>query len=223
MKRGKTQKRIAGDSRVQTVFVDIETAGIELRRPIIQIAAIAVDADAEELAQFEVKIQFDEKRACKDALRKIHYRRAEWKRHAVPPNKAAWSFAAFLRRHASVDVVGRDLKTFRVAQLAAHNAHFDGEFLRNWFDKLGLFLPASYRMLCTLQLAYWYFHEHPDLIAPDDYRLGTLCDYFGVPLSPHKAHEALADAQATVGLYRTMRTVRSRSQPQTKAALCTQC
>ena len=98
---------------------DIETGGLETHRPIIQMAAVAVDDKLNEIEEFEVKIQFEESRACPDALRKIHYRRAEWKRSAIPPSKAAWSFARFLRQHASVEMYGRDLSVFRVAQLAS--------------------------------------------------------------------------------------------------------
>ena len=184
------------------VFADIETGGLETSRPIIQIGAIAVDEDLREVGQFETKIRFDESTACPHALRRIHYRRAEWQRTAVPARSAAFSFARFLRKHASVEVYGRDLSAFKVAQLAAHNAEFDGPFLRAWYDRLGLFLPASYRVLCTLQRAYWYFHENPQLCPPDDFRLLTLCNYFGVPLRADQAHEALEDARATAGLYR---------------------
>ena len=186
------------------VFIDIETGGLETCRPIIQIAAIAVDADLNETGQFEAKIRFDETKACAHALRRVHYRRAEWQRAAVTERNAAFSFARFLRRHASVKVLGRDLSPFNVAQLAAHNAEFDWPFLRAWYDRVGLFLPASYRVLCTLQRAYWHFHEHRELSPPDNYRLLTLCDYFRVPLRPDEAHEALADARAAAGLYRAM-------------------
>ena len=78
------------------VFVDIETAGLEIHRPIIQLAAMAVEEEFHEVEHFETKIRFDESEACPDALRKNHYRRAEWKRTAVAPRKAAWSFARFL-------------------------------------------------------------------------------------------------------------------------------
>ncbi|MCA9222284.1 MAG: hypothetical protein KDA71_18280, partial [Planctomycetales bacterium] len=136
--------------------------------------------------------------------RRVHYRRAEWKRSAVSPKKAAWAFARFLRRHATVEVLRRDMTTFRVAQLASHNSQFDGPFLTQWFDRLGIFLPASYRVFCTLQRAYWLFQEHPRLPIPDDFRLGTLCEYFGVPLSPADAHAAMADARAAIAVYRAI-------------------
>ena len=190
----------SGDSATRLIMVDIETGGLETHRPIIQIAAIAIDEDFDEREVFEVKVKFDETKACPDALRRIHYRRAEWKRAAVAPKKAAWAFARFLRRHANVEVFRRDLSVFRVAQLASHNSQFDGPFLTEWFDRLDIFLPASYRVFCTLQRAYWFFHENPHLARPDDFRLGTLCEYFDVPLNPSDAHEALADTRAAVGL-----------------------
>jgi DNA polymerase III epsilon subunit-like protein len=187
------------------IFFDIETGGLETHRPITQIAAIAVDEQLNELDSFEVKIRFDEAKACPDALRRNHYRRSEWKRSAIAPQQAAKSFSRFLRRHASVEVLRSDLTSFRVAQLVSHNSQFDGPFLKAWFEDLGIFLPASYRVFCTLQRAYWYFHENPRVALPDDFRLGTLCEYFGVPLNPGEAHEALADACAALALYRVLR------------------
>ena len=118
--------------------------------------------------------------------------------HALQPRER------FLRRHASVEVLGQDLTPFRVAQLASHNSQFDGPFLTSWFDRLGIFLPASYRVFCTLQRAYWLFQEHPELTSPDDFRLATLCKYFAVPISPADAHEAMADARAAIAVYRAI-------------------
>ena len=203
---------VASETR-QVVF-DLETGGLEAHRPIIQIGAIAVDEDFNELEVFEVKIRFDEAKPCPDALRRIHYRRAEWKRSAVAPKKAAWDFARFLRRHATVEVFRRDLSVFRVAQLVSHNSQFDGPFLMAFFERLAIFLPASYRVFCTLQRAYWLFHENPHLPQPDDYRLGTLCEYFDVPLIPADAHEALADVRATVGLLQAMAHVGMSQSPE---------
>ncbi len=202
--RPRAKSQCSGSSPATLVVFDLETGGLETHRPIIQIAAIAVDADFNELEVFEVKVRFDEAKACPDALRKIHYRRAEWKRSAVAPKKAAWAFARFLRRYATVEIYRRDLSIFRVAQLAAHNSQFDGPFLTEWFSRLDIFLPASYRVFCTLQRAYWLFHDSPHLPPPDDFRLGTLCEYFDVPLNPSDAHEALADVRATVALLKKM-------------------
>lgn len=192
------------ETDTRLVMIDLETGGLEPKRPIIQIAAIAVDWRLNEIDSFEVKVRFKESSACPDSLRRVHYRRAEWKRSAVTPKKAAWAFAKFLRKHASVEVLRQDLSCFCIAQLASHNSAFDGPFLTTWYDRLGIFLPASYRVFCTLQRAYWFFQERPHVTPPDDFRLGTLCEYFGVPLNPADAHEALADARAALGVYRAM-------------------
>ena len=68
-------------------------------------------------------------------------------------------------------------------------------------------MPASYRVFCTLQRAMWLFHECKELTPPVDFKLGTLCQYFGVPLRAEDAHDALADVRATVALYREMNQV----------------
>ena len=208
----------SGSSATQLVAFDLETGGLETHRPVIQIAAIAIDEDFNEREVFEVKVRFDETKACPDALRRVHYRRAEWKRSAVAPKKAAWAFARFLRRHANVEVFRRDLSVFRVAQLVSHNSQFDGPFLTEWFDRLDIFLPASYRVFCTLQRAYWFFHENPHLARPDDFRLGTLCDYFEVPLNPSDAHEALADTRAAIGVLGKL--TGNTLKPQTSGRRC---
>jgi DNA polymerase III epsilon subunit-like protein len=37
-----------------------------------------------------------------------------------------------------------------------------------------------------------------------NYRLDTLCQYFGVPFSAADAHDALGDVRATVALYKAL-------------------
>lgn len=191
-------------SAARLVFVDIETAGLQTWRPIMQIAAIAVTSSFRELEAFEEKIQFDERDAVRRTLRKRHYNREIWRRDGRHPRDVACDFSNFLCRHASLDVSSSRGKPFVVAQLVAHNAEFDGPFLRAWFERLGLFFPGAHRIFCTMQRAMWLFHENPALTPPTDFKLGTLCEYFGVDLKPDEAHDALTDVRATVGLYRAI-------------------
>jgi DNA polymerase III epsilon subunit-like protein len=186
------------------IFVDLETAGLETWRPIIQLAAIAVTSASQELETFEAKVLFDERDATPESLRKNQYCRERWQQEGRPAKVVAEAFAAFLRRHATLDLFSREGRPYRVAQLVAHNAVFDGPFLRDWYDRLGVFLPAGYRVYCTLQRAFWLFHEDKTLTPPADFKLGTLCRYFGVRLPDHEAHDALADVRATVQLYRAI-------------------
>ena len=84
------------------VFVDIETAGLQVWRPIIQIAAIAVDKSFRELECFEEKILFDESHAVKRSLLKRQYSRRRWQAEARRDKDVAVDFGAFLARHATV-------------------------------------------------------------------------------------------------------------------------
>lgn len=186
------------------VFVDLETAGLSVWRPIIQIAAVAVTSSLDELESFEAKIAFDERRATRRTLRRRRYDRKLWKREARHEKDVAVDFSAFLARHATLVVPSTRNRPFVVAQLVAHNVQFDGPFLRAWFGRLGLFFPASYRVSCTMQRAMWLFHEDRSLRPPPDFRLDTLCDYFRVPFPHGQAHDALNDVRATVKLYRAM-------------------
>ena len=186
------------------VFVDLETAGLEPWRPIIQIAAIAVDCNLQEIERFEAKLRFERKFANPKSLRKASYSPQRWEEEAQPAATVMAQFTGLLRRHATVDQTSSKRRVFQVAQLVAHNGAFDGAFLAAWFDRFGEFLPASPRVFCTLQRAIWLFHEDKLLTPRPDFSLQTLCSYFGIPLRAEDAHEAMNDVQATVELYRAM-------------------
>ena len=187
------------------VFFDLETGGLlPHRHPIIQIAALAVDEHLEPLESIEAKIRFDESKARPHSLRKNHYSRGQWANEAVEPREAAHCFAAFLKRYAGASVIASNGSTYRVAQLVAHNAEFDGPFLQAWYERLGIFLPARFQVLCTLQRAQWFFTENSSLRRPKNLQLSTLCEYFDVPFHAAKAHEALGDVTATYLLYRAI-------------------
>ena len=190
----------------KNIYVDLETAGLDPEQhPIIQIAGVAVNGELRELETIELKVKFDEREATPEALQKNSYDQELWEREGVSPPDAAKQFAAFLRRHATVDMFSRDDRPYLVAQLVGHNgAAFDGPFIHAWYRRLGIFCPARYQTLCTLQRALWYFDEHKHETPPTNFKLGTLCEYFGVSLREEDAHDALADIRATVSLYRVM-------------------
>lgn len=202
------------------VFIDLETAGAEPWRPIMQIAAIALTSDLRELECFEAKLLFSKRFADSKSLRKHHYSPQRWQKEGRPVKAVLAEFTELLQRHATVDQVSKTGTVFQVAQIVAHNAAFDGAFLNTWFSRFDTFLPASPRVLCTMQRAIWLFHEDKRLTPPPDFKLGTLCSYFGVPLRKADAHDALADVRATVALYRAMNEVSQQIEPG-RAALAT--
>ena len=44
----------------------------------------------------------------------------------------------------------------------------------------------------------WLFAEDQTLTPPENFKLSTLCEYFGVGLSEEEAHDALADAALAI-------------------------
>lgn len=186
------------------VFVDLETAGGEPWRPIIQVAAIAVGSDLQELESFEAKLKFSERFAERRSLAGSRYCPTTWQREAKSSEQVSSELAELLSRHATVDQVSRAGRVYQVAQLVAHNAAYDAAFLERWFARCGRFLPASPRVLCTMQRAIWLVHENKQVTPPVDFTLHTLCEYFGVLFNRKDAHDALADVRATVELYRRM-------------------
>jgi DNA polymerase III epsilon subunit-like protein len=194
------------DTNEQVIFLDIESGGLEFTRPIIQIAAVAIDSAFQELGSIELKITFDPSTADPASLSSNKFNTDIWRREAVSPTDAANRFATFLRRHATFDMLTREGRPYRIAQLAGHNAErFDGPFLHAWYRRHDVFCPARYMTLCTKQKALWLFEEDKSLTPPTDFKLGTLCQYFGVCLRKNEAHDALVDVRATVDLYRAMR------------------
>lgn len=190
------------------IVFDLETGGLEVGRPITQIAAVAVNvADGwRELEAFEAKLQFSQEDADPRALEITSYDPGVWERDAVHPSAAASNFTLFLERYRCVTCISKKGNPYQVAQLCGHNAaafdgphlkHLYGETLREPGAKYGPFLPAHPFVLDTWQLAGWYF-QACGITPPADFKLSTLCDNFDIPLED--AHDALADVRATAWL-----------------------
>jgi len=195
-------------SQSVTVYFDLETAGLSDTAPDIQIAAAAIDdLTGEELSHFEAKIKFDEAFAEPGALELNHYDRAVWTTEAVDVDLAIRAFGIYLNRYRCIHMVSkRTGRAYTVAKLAGHYAaDFDGPRLKRLFERHGAFLPADMRIRCTVQRALWWFDERPELAKPTDYKLGTLCAYFGIPVPKEEAHTALGDVRLVVALARAMK------------------
>jgi DNA polymerase III alpha subunit (gram-positive type) len=188
------------------VFFDLETGGLADDAPIVQLAGVALDEESwREVASFEAKVQFDEARADLEALIINHYDSEAWKREAVPPSEACRRFATFVKPYCSIEMISkRTMAPYRVAKLAGHNAvAFDGPRIKAMFAACSAFLPCSYHIRDTLQRAMWWFDERPEAPRPKDLKLGTLAEYFGIPV--YGAHDALADVRTTAAIAKAMR------------------
>ena len=192
------------------VFLDLETTGLNPRRhEVMQIAAVAVDERLRVVEDFEVKVRITGKGIPRGVLRRTRYDPELWRREAIAPKYAALNLARFLRRHSTRDSMG-SRGCGRVTQLVAHNASFDGPFLEMWSRRLRVRMPVAFRALCTIQRAEWHFIESAQP-RPASMTLLSLCETFGVSFAPSQAHEALADAHATLALYRAICTPRQHA------------
>lgn len=186
------------------VFFDLETGGLDFSRPIIELAAIAVDAESfRQLDSISLKIQFDPKECNARSLGK-KFDKPSWHDGAIPDSMAADLFGLFLERHATHKAYNsRTKKQFQLAQLIAHHGEqFDGPFLAAWYKRLGIQCPAARMTLCTKQRALFFFRENPSMPSPKNFKLGTLCDYFETEHRP--SHHALDDIKATIELYQAL-------------------
>ena len=185
------------------VYFDLETAGVEDYRPDIQLAAVAVDGDWNEVGSIEMKVQFDIALADPEALRINHYDAAVWREQALPLPAVIARFGRFLDNFKTLQRISkRSGRPYRVAQLAGHNAAaFDAPRLKSMYTRAGVFLGADPRVLDTMQLAMWWFHQRG--MEPENYKLAPLCQYFGIPVGDD-AHDALADVRLTVQLTKVL-------------------
>jgi len=184
-----------------TVFFDFETGGVQDHHPNIQLAAVAVDSQWNELATFERKIQFNEADAEPEALKINHYDAEVWKA-ALPESKVVAEFAAFLKPFCCVEKTSKRGTPYYVARIAGHNAAtFDGPRLRRMFADAGQFLPTDLHVRDTLQRALWWFDQKGEECK--SFRLTELCKYFGVPVDD-TAHDALTDVRLSIAIAKAM-------------------
>ncbi len=188
------------------ICFDLETAGLRDDQPDIQLAAVAIDHEWNELASFERKIQFDLAQADPVALKINHWSEEVWTREAKPLRIVCQEFAEFLRPYCEVEKVSKAGRGYKVARLFGHNAAtFDGPRIQRMFGSVGVFLPADLRVRCTLQRALWYFDERGE--DSSKVQLGSsltvLCEHFGIPVLG--AHDALGDVRMTVALARVLK------------------
>ena len=186
------------------VFVDLELVGRETARRIIQVAAIALDCDLDELEAFEAKLRFDRRRADHRSRARLRDCQQTWRIQARPAREVACDFVRFIRRHATIKRMASDGSGDWSAQLVMHNATVDGPVLQRWLEWSGEPVPGTDRPLCLTQRACWLFQEQQNLTPPIDFQLGTLCNYFNLPLNDETAFNALARLRTTVELYRRM-------------------
>jgi DNA polymerase III epsilon subunit-like protein len=176
--------------KVPLVVTDIETGGLDLDHPIIQIAAIAyLPQTGETLDTLNIKIEFDEADCDPEALKINHYSPELWQDDAIPLKNALGLLAAFYKKYAQTTRTSKKGFRYQVALGAGYNSHFDADRLFHNARKFDIFLPVDPRFLDVLQLALWK-------LRLEGYKLTQVAEYF--KLDTTNAHDALADVRLTI-------------------------
>lgn len=186
------------------VFFDIETGGTDqTKHPLTEIAAVAVNVLEEKIIdQYHSRILFKESSCEPEALKVQAYDKDLWHETAFHPKDVAEEFAEWLHLFRCFPRISKkNGSVFLTTPMAGHNASkFDGPFLHSWYKRLGLFCPADFLMVDTLQLVISHFVTRPQE-RPDDYKLLSCCQKFGIDLKPEDCHNAISDVEATVHLW----------------------
>lgn len=184
------------------IYFDLETGGVEMRHPVIQLAAVAMDGETE-VSAFAQRIAFKVDECDPEALKMNHYTPEAWK-DATPRAAIAGKFSAWLRPFCTVQKVSKAGNPYSVARLSGYNAlTFDLPRLTALYGTQ--FFPCDYLVRDVLQRALFWFDEHPDAPKPDNFKMATVAEAFG--LSTDGAHDALADARMCAALAQQMREV----------------
>lgn len=186
----------------KTVFYDLETAGLKVSDAVIQIAAVAVDDESfEELAEFEVKLRFDLTKADPAALKVNGWTEERWA-SAKDELQALKDFGQFLSQHATVQLMSKNQRPYKVARLGGHNiCGFDNDRIMAAFRRNDLFFPGAFSgCLDTLHGAAWFFQQQKDAPKPSALKLTALAQHFGIGFTGEGAHEALADVRMSIAL-----------------------
>jgi len=176
------------DFREKTlVFIDLETTGMDLcQHEIIEIACLVVDPKTLKIKKrFERKIMPEHlEKAAPEALKITGFSKKVWQKEAQ-----------------SLGKVLQDLNQLAPkGMFIGWNVSFDRPFLERAIRDKGMTLNFDYHWLDVSMLVYEHLFSDKKLKR---IKLTDTCEILGIPRG--KAHTAMADTKATLGVYRSLR------------------
>ena len=182
---------------MKTIWFDTETTGLDPAvNEITQFAAIIV-VDGVVKEEANIRMQPSNWDAITPEALAITGVDVEELKTFQKPQHAFLEIQQLVDKH--VDKFNKHDKYFP----AGHNVSFDigfvQAFFKRWGDDYGFGSYQNWQSLDTRVLANFMIYS--GLIKPDNTKLETLCEYFGIDI---QAHDAMADIRATRTLASTM-------------------
>lgn len=173
-------------------FIDTETTGTDPKmHEVIELAVIIArqvpregrgpKLEIIEECEWKIKMQHPEL-AEEQALRVNGYNEVDWM-FAIDRKKAMEEFA----------------KKTQSCTFVSHNLVFDHAFITKSFEETGVDNRMHYAKIDTISLAFARLYDAPQA---DKFSLRYLCELLKVENA--KAHTALADTRALVGVYKKL-------------------
>lgn len=181
---------------MKIIYADTETTGLDHKEQEMVQFAFIIEVDKQVVAEENLKMRpARPDKASADAL-KITGKTIE-DLLAYPERRAQYGRI--------LEILGRHIRKFDKGDKliwVGHNPSFDMRFVRSYFEEHGDVYFGSWfdnRPADTVSLAVAASMRGHFKVA--DYKLGTLCAHFGIPL---EAHDAMNDVRATRALFHTL-------------------
>lgn len=168
-------------------WLDLETGGFEVGRPITQIGAIVTDPDlGRELATWHRRVVFDPTTATDEALAIQGYDPELWAREAVELDAALFTFATWVDRVAGDEPIpgGHNICRFDLPHLAAA------------CEQVGVVIRFDYHAIDTCMMASALLNAG----VLQRTSLDLVCQALAVERG--RRHHALDDARASLNVAR---------------------
>jgi len=182
---------------MKVLYIDVETSGLWPKfHDIIEMSYI-LEVDDEVVYEGTQRLAPDPDRVDPKAL-EVNGISLEEALRGAPQSVAFNDFLGVLNRY--INKYDRKDKAY----IAGHNVIFDRDFLIEFFKKNNCPYFGSYfmyKIIDPLWLCHWL--EYLGYLKLPNYKLGTLCEHFGIELK--EAHTAKADIVATRQLIEAMK------------------
>ena len=180
---------------IKTLFFDVETTGLSPEKcSIVQLSGL-IDIDGTVVEEFNMRMAPD-KDAFIDEKALITIGKSEDELRNYPsPDVAYFELTRILDKYI------KKFDRYDKFYPAGYNVRFDIDFLQKFFQKrqrelgereYGSGSYQNWRAIDVMQFSHYL--AYMGILDLPDYKLGTLCQYYGIEL---EAHDAMSDIKAT--------------------------